>query len=658
FCMFSPHTCFRFLRRKQDLDTGEIVLTEASISTLAGRLDAYITENKICKFESDILSWDPETRQAVLFRLRFVTLLLEECSVNLEQTGVFSTAGDETILQVTPLWYAAASCNLDIVRLLTSQGANVNATASSGCSVVRAACCSSSFPVVAFLIAHGANIFTKDTHGGNCLMSAIASLETMKLLIHRGLELNDVDIHGNTALHYAAEAGKLDTVRLLVEMGANPKTVNKDRCRPVHTAAKYGKRDVVDYFIKIATPSLEELVDIFLVLGSVCIIMDNDYFNWYLYWHKAFELRRLSNQAPRIQFRTSVLTDFLEMQDISGNEFSRNFYHHEALCMQALLVYERIRGPADDNFINLMIYSGGISADNKNFLQAVNLWKTAYKIQLEKRTNACFEHNCSEMLSNTIINCLRLLLKIFHSINEETNSSSENSQCCQQPQYISENVIRDLFPVTCQHISQTNDILRKNENESRQFRLSFGVLVKTILALFYGYLNIFPAAARNSEIGTHLQKLIRLNLRGLLQPYDTSCKKSTPKKCNKYTMCEILLLLGADPLATDCEGNTVLHRAVHSYKQGLILDFDFFRMLLRLGVHADQVNNRLEKALDLLQPGDDLRHVIQETELKCLAARKIITYNISYMGEVPKSLYSFIELHACKCRIGVNKRGN
>lgn len=570
------------------------------------------------------------------------------------------------------MWYAAAENNLDLVRLLTSHGASVDATSSSGCSVVRAACCSSSFPIVAFLIAHGANIHTKDTHGVSCLMSAVSSPEVIRLLVHRGLELSDADIQGNTALHYAAEAGRLDTIRLLVEMGANPKTVNKDRCRPVHTAAKYGKRDVVDYFIKVATPSLEELVDIFLVLGSVCIIMDNDYFNWYLYWHKAFELRRLSNQAPRIQFRPSVLTDFLEMQEICGDEFSRNFYHHEALCMQALLVYERIRGPSDDNFINLLIYSGGISADNKNFQQAINLWKTAYKIQLERRAKTYFKHSCTDMLGSNILNCLRLLLKILYCVNKEENSFGDNNQCSQKPQFISENIIRDLLPVTCQHISQTNDILRSNESENRQFRDSFGALVKIILAIFYGYLNIFPAAARSSEVGVYLQRLIRLNLRGvndesllhmcidgqLLQYNGADCKTTTHLKSHKYTMCEILLLLGADPLATDGEGNTVLHRAVHVYKQGLMLDLSFFRMLLRLGVHADQVNNRLEKALDLLQPGDDLRPVIQQTALKCLAARKIITYNISYMGEVPKSLNSFIELHACRCSTSANRRSH
>lgn len=107
------------MRRKHDLDTGEIILTDACVSALASRLDAYVTENKICKFESDVTSWDPETRQAVvnykadaylsssvffracqLSRLRLVTLMLEECSVNLEQTGVFSTHDDAATLQV------------------------------------------------------------------------------------------------------------------------------------------------------------------------------------------------------------------------------------------------------------------------------------------------------------------------------------------------------------------------------------------------------------------------------------------------------------------------------------------------------------------------------------------------------------------------------
>ncbi len=45
---------------------------------------------------------------------------------------------------------------------------------------------------------------------------------------------------GCTALHLAAQAGKLETVEVLLEAGANPDTKNYDGWTPLHLASQFG----------------------------------------------------------------------------------------------------------------------------------------------------------------------------------------------------------------------------------------------------------------------------------------------------------------------------------------------------------------------------------------------------------------------------------
>jgi ankyrin repeat protein len=95
----------------------------------------------------------------------------------------------------TPLMHAAAFGSLDTLRLLLDAGANVNA---------------------------------KSYAGATALMWAASQPDKVRLLVERGADVNLASEAGRTALQLAAmSGGSSDTVRLLLSKGANAKAVDK-----------------------------------------------------------------------------------------------------------------------------------------------------------------------------------------------------------------------------------------------------------------------------------------------------------------------------------------------------------------------------------------------------------------------------------------------
>ena len=77
-------------------------------------------------------------------------------------------------------------------------------------------------------------------------------LETARVLLDRGADVNARDSRGLTPLHYAASNGHLDTARMLVKMGAKAEAEDKGGITPVHLAAAMGHPAMVEFLIRAA----------------------------------------------------------------------------------------------------------------------------------------------------------------------------------------------------------------------------------------------------------------------------------------------------------------------------------------------------------------------------------------------------------------------
>ena len=74
-------------------------------------------------------------------------------------------------------------------------------------------------------------------HGGH--------LETMKLLISKGCDINNADRDGDTPLFYVATSGLTDAVKLLLDNGADPNVCDNSGASILWTAVYHGHKDVV-----------------------------------------------------------------------------------------------------------------------------------------------------------------------------------------------------------------------------------------------------------------------------------------------------------------------------------------------------------------------------------------------------------------------------
>ena len=148
-------------------------------------------------------------------------------------------------LGATPLWTASLNGSAVMVRRLLQAGANPNATLLLGETPLMVAARSGNADVVQQLVTRGANVNARATRGQTALMWAVAQKhpDVVKVLLANRADVHTrseswnqmeaVSPHGvpeynreipygkNTALMFAARVGDLESARLLVAAGAN-----------------------------------------------------------------------------------------------------------------------------------------------------------------------------------------------------------------------------------------------------------------------------------------------------------------------------------------------------------------------------------------------------------------------------------------------------
>ena len=72
--------------------------------------------------------------------VEIVDYLINVCHAHIEQRGLYEVPDDRSVHCVTPLWCAAVSGKLPVLKCLISHGAMVNAVSDSGSTPVRSAC--------------------------------------------------------------------------------------------------------------------------------------------------------------------------------------------------------------------------------------------------------------------------------------------------------------------------------------------------------------------------------------------------------------------------------------------------------------------------------------------------------------------------------------
>lgn len=313
-----------------------------------------------------------------------VQFLLHKCHADVEQTGSVTFDG-ETIEGAPPLWCAAAAGHFGIVKLLAKNSANINSTTRTNSTPLRAACFDGHYEIVKYLAAHGADIEVANRHGHTCLMIACykGHYKIASYLLALGANVNRRSFKGNTALHDCAESGSLEILQLLLAHGA-VMDVDSYGMTPLLAAAVTGHLPIVDHLISLESVSREDRIAALELLGATFVDKKRDMLSALSFWRRAMEDRY--GQEPKIPKvvvdggPTHAAYDYVqEVNDF--NALDELVMDPDEMRMQALVIRERILGPAHPDTSYYIRYRGAVYADAGRFDRCIELWTYALTMQ-------------------------------------------------------------------------------------------------------------------------------------------------------------------------------------------------------------------------------------------------------------------------------------
>lgn len=155
---------------------------------------------------------------------------------------------------MTPLIAAAAYGYLDIVELLLENGANIEARDDNYQTALFRAVENDYLDIAEYLMDKGANIHIRKDEEWTLLMSAAYDgyLELVKCLVERGVLINEVRDGDDTALSYAILHGHREVVEYLLGYGANKPEMD------IVNSSSIGLLDRVKYLVEVLKVDLEK----------------------------------------------------------------------------------------------------------------------------------------------------------------------------------------------------------------------------------------------------------------------------------------------------------------------------------------------------------------------------------------------------------------
>jgi hypothetical protein len=133
-------------------------------------------------------------------------------------------------------------------KALLQLGADIETREKSGYTPLALAALWGKKDVVEVLIQNGANVNSRDLSGDHPLLFAVGSPDIIRLLLDNGAVavIDHGGYHKLPALHCAVSQGQIDTVKLLIEYGANIEIRTVDGHTVLELAEEYGHQEVVE----------------------------------------------------------------------------------------------------------------------------------------------------------------------------------------------------------------------------------------------------------------------------------------------------------------------------------------------------------------------------------------------------------------------------
>ncbi|XP_043674739.1 protein fem-1 homolog B-like isoform X1 [Vespula pensylvanica] len=575
---------------------------------------------------------------------RVVKMLIDKFKPDLEQEGIVKFDG-YVIDGATALWCAAGAGHLNVVKTLVKAGADVNHPTKTNSTPLRAACFDGRLDIVKYLIDHGANIHISNKFNNTCLMIAAykGHLDVVNFLLKNNADPNEKALCGGTALYFAAECGHTQIVSELLSYGTKI-TKNVSGMTPLIAAAERTRTPVVECLAARTEVTKREVIDAYELLGA-SYANDKDWYNLtlaYMYLHKAMKLRYSDpNDIVYKELGETVKAyeNWKECDTLEKLESIKN--NPNALHMESLAIRERILGCNNPELPHPIIFRGAVFADNARFDRCIDLWLHALKLRQLNNISAVkdllrFAQVFSQMIHvgvdldfSQVINVLEACVTELGRNKSKMQNPDPMDGIDQYIEEIESNITTTLYILTI--LTKLMTLNEKNYNEADVSKAHY--LVHKLCAL--------QVKMRDGQTLLHLA----VNSETPVDDFHTNDVCKFPCAAT----AKLLVRCGADVNAMDDERNTPLHVIV-CYKKAtsdFMTLYSIIMELIEAGAHIDTVNSNGKTPYESVATG--VAEIVLRTHtklsLKCMAAKAVKTYNLSYCGNVPRSLESFIELH-------------
>ena len=155
--------------------------------------------------------------------------------------------------QRTPLYWAATYGHVEATAILIAFGAAVNTPQQDGFTPLHAASCLGHDAACETLMSHGADVNCADRDNWTSLHVAVCYgfPDVVKLLIKFGAQV-DLETNDNeTAFHIACTSGNVHIARMLFEAGANVSSVNVNGFSPFHQSVYSNNLEISKFLVSV-----------------------------------------------------------------------------------------------------------------------------------------------------------------------------------------------------------------------------------------------------------------------------------------------------------------------------------------------------------------------------------------------------------------------
>ncbi|XP_063627143.1 protein fem-1 homolog CG6966 isoform X2 [Cydia splendana] len=582
--------------------------------------------------------------------------LIERCKADIEQPGSVTFDG-ETIEGAPPLWCAAAAGHLPLVRLLVRAGACVNSTTRTHSTPLRAACFDGHYDIVKFLVESGADIEIANRHGHTCLMIACykGHIRIAKYLLALNADVNRKSVKGNTALHDCAESGSLHILKMLLQHGATM-DVDSYGMTPLLAASVTGHTHIVEHLINAENGLVtrQQRIDALELLGATYVDKRRDMVGALALWKRAMDDRFPSDGSPPIPKPKDVPR--IEAYEWAAEPCDAAALRElladpDAMRMQALVLRERILGPAHPDTSYYVRYRGAVYADAGRFARCRALWHHALDMQ----------RAVLPPLSPLTQSSLYSFAELFAYMR------AERARPPNRGRIVPPVTFEDIDPVFKKALSEIHrgmELLKSKLSIDREQTLTTlqRVLVISLhLAALLARLLEEPDCTEEDSRAIHqaVYSLVKLDIkvRAGRSALHVACSAEAARARGAWlpapgdaapcagALLQLMLRLGAAPQARDARGDTPLHLVCKLNP----CPPDVVRSLLEHGAHIDTVNYEGETPAEILKASNQslasIVNPLKYTTLKCLAARTVKNYKLPYRHVVPQCLHSTIINH-------------